>query len=89
MIKKIKRCKHCNGFECKFGLDPKDELCDECYMKLDEIDEFTIILELNVKITQSSPSELIEYLNSFAAYTNDIEMYSLRFKLKEEKKEEN
>jgi len=80
--KKIPRCRHCNYriVDPEKLMDPQDELCDECYLKLDELDEVTIILELNVKIKNSSLSEIIDYVKNFATYTADIDSYNINFK---------
>lgn len=84
---KKERCRHCNNYihgceneDSHELLDPRKELCDECYLKLNEETEIRMILELDVKIERSSMDEIINYIKSFAEYTTDITTYYLTFR---------
>lgn len=81
---KMKHCKICNNriYNPKL-IDPKDELCDKCYLKLGDVEKAEITLVLDIKIEHSSMKEIIEYLESFCNYTLEIELYDMKFKLKE------
>lgn len=88
----FERCKHCFSWifnEDKDALlDPKKELCDKCYVKLEDEhgqEEVTFILTLDYKVNRSSIEEMIEYLESFASYTDGVESYKLEFKLPKKK----
>lgn len=77
------RCRHCNSTiykKIEELLDPKKELCDKCYVKLGELDEITLILELDIKIKHSSLSEMVDYFESIANYTVDVKTYGITFK---------
>jgi hypothetical protein len=74
------KCKGCN-FRFEKNLDTKGELCDKCYLGIDEApDEVIITLEMHVKRKRSSVHETAEYIEQFACYTNDIESYDIKFR---------
>jgi hypothetical protein len=57
------------------------ELCDKCYLGIDEApDELMITLEMHIKVKHSSMHETAEYIQQFASYTNDIDSYDIKFK---------
>lgn len=85
----MKRCKICNGFCCRFTLDPQEELCDECFIKTEEgLKKFKMKLTLDVVIEHSSPEELIDYVQDFAEHTTDIRGFDLEFSLNQEQEPE-
>lgn len=85
MAKKVKRCKHCNAFGVfklrSQKLDPKGELCDKCYMKLDGPDKFKMILEVGVEITVSSAEEVIKYIESLFDRTLEMKLIDMQFEI--------
>ncbi|MFX1453858.1 MAG: hypothetical protein ACFFDB_00650 [Promethearchaeota archaeon] len=77
------RCEHCNSKIhknlCEL-LDPKKKLCDKCYFKT-YVNKGKIIIELDIECKRASMEEIIDYLDSFCNYTQDIEGYKMTFKL--------
>ena len=85
------KCKGCNFriyTKIEELLDPKKELCDICYVKLDELKEITLILEMDLKVKQASLSEMVEYFQNIANYTVDVESYDIKFRKKGKKEEQ-
>ncbi len=68
--KKLPRCRGCNNRidpEFNKGLDPEEVLCDKCYIKIEDPQEFTIILELDIDREKCSAEELIKHFENIGA----------------------